>query len=89
MDYPGSCKSFVLTLLLLFGAVLYAVPSVSAEETLDIKRDKDKTVYSIGSAPEDKDEKADKDKAWEMLQNMPLTIETRGKDGGKGPDTRR
>lgn len=84
MDYPGKFKSSVLTLLLMSGIHAAFLTHARAEESLDIKKEKDRTVYTIGSSPEQKDE--DKDKAWEMLKN--ILIDTRGEDG-KGPDTRR
>jgi len=84
MDYPGKFKSLVLILLLVSGIHAAFLTHAHAEESLDIKKEKDSTVYTIGSSPEQKDE--DKDKAWEMLKN--IRIDTRGEDG-KGPDTRR
>ena len=53
--------------------------------TLDVQRDKEKTVYSIGSSDRDSG-KEDADRAWQMLNNM--MIDTRGAHG-KGPDNNR
>lgn len=84
MGFPGILRCSVLILLLMSGIHAAFLTHACAEEQLDIKKEKDRTVYTIGSSPEQKDE--DKDKAWEMLKN--IRIDTRGEDG-KGPDTRR
>jgi len=84
VDYPGKFKSSLLILLLMGGIHAAFLTHARAEESLDIKKEEDRTVYTIGSSPEQKDE--DKDKAWDMLKN--ILIDARGKDG-KGPDTRR
>lgn len=84
MGFPGILRCSVLILLLMSGIHAAFLTHARAEESLDIKKEKDRTVYTIGSSPEQKDE--DKDKAWEMLKN--IRIDTRGEDG-KGPDTRR
>lgn len=53
--------------------------------TLDVQRDKEKTVYSIGTSDRDS-RKDDSDRAWQMLNNM--MIDNRG-TRGKGPDNNR
>jgi len=53
--------------------------------TMDVQRDKDKTVYRIGNSDKDR-EKDDADKAWQMLDNV--IIDTRGAHG-KGPNNNR
>jgi hypothetical protein len=52
---------------------------------IDVQRDEDKTVYSIGAGPKDEG-KDDADKAWNMLDNA--TIDARGAHG-KRPDNNR
>ena len=52
---------------------------------IDVQRDKDKTVYSIGARPKDEG-KDDADKAWNMLDNA--IIDARGAHG-KRPDNNR
>ena len=52
---------------------------------IDVQRDKDKTVYSIGARRKDEG-KDDADKAWNMLDNA--TIDARGAHG-KRPDNNR
>ena len=56
----------------------------SEEEAVTVTRDKEKTVYTIGSGKQQED--PDKEKAWEMLRD--LNIWTRENDG-KRPDTGR
>lgn len=53
--------------------------------TLDVQRDRDKTVYTTGSTPRDNG-RNDKDRAWEMLNNV--IIDSRGAHG-KRPDNNR
>jgi hypothetical protein len=49
-----------------------------AKDTLDITRDEEKTVYSIGSSDEKRREEAkDKEKAWDMLKNMGVIVDKR------------
>jgi hypothetical protein len=45
-----------------------------AADTLDVKRDPEKTVYSIGSSREDRN---DQDRAWDMLRNMGIIVDQR------------
>ena len=52
---------------------------------LDVQRDKEKTVYTIGARPRDTG-KDDTDRAWDMLNNM--VIDARGAHG-KRPDNNR
>jgi hypothetical protein len=52
---------------------------------LDVQRDKDKTVYTIGARPADT-RRDDKDRSWDMLNNM--VIDARGTHG-KGPNNNR
>jgi hypothetical protein len=56
-----------------------------APPSIDVQRDSDKTVYSIGGSPRDKG-KSDKDRSWDMLNNV--LIDARGAHG-KRPDNNR
>jgi len=59
--------------------------SAAQPPVLDVQRDKEKTVYTIGARPKDAG-KDDADKAWDMLDNV--TTDTRGAHG-KRPDNNR
>jgi len=63
------CMIIFFLLSLLHSAVL-----AYDKEELEVKRDKDKTVYTIGS---EEDQKKDEDKAnaWEMLKNKNIWIQ--------------
>ncbi len=52
---------------------------------LDVQRDKEKTVYTIGTRPRDT-RRDDTDRSWDMLNNM--AIDARGTHG-KGPNNNR
>ncbi len=60
-------------------------PSPAQPPVLDVQRDKEKTVYRIGSRPVDT-RKDDTDRAWDMLNNV--IIDARGAHG-KRPDNNR
>ena len=46
-----------------------------AQDELGLKREKDRTVYTIDDSDEYRQEQArDKDRAWDMLQHMPVLI---------------
>lgn len=52
--------------------------SLSAQEEITVSRDKDKTVYSIDSNDENRlQQEYERDKAWDMLRNMPVIIDQR------------
>lgn len=57
------------------------LPSYSYGGEMEVKRDKEKTVYSIGSSQENKDgtteAEKDKEKAWDMLRNSNIIIDKR------------
>jgi hypothetical protein len=57
------------------------------KEKISVERDKEKTSYVIRSSSEDAKEKEQREKAWEMLDHV--IIDTRGSNGGKGPDNHR
>ena len=60
---------------------------VISKDGLEVKRDKDKTTYSIGPSEKKNSEKTeqekDKERAWEMLKNMNNIIDKRGQKGQK------
>ena len=52
--------------------------SLSAQDEITVSRDKDKTVYSIDSNDENRlQQENERDKAWDMLRNMPVIIDQR------------
>jgi hypothetical protein len=53
-------------------------PSLGAQGEISVSREKDKTVYSIDSSDENRvREERERDKAWDMLRNMPVFIDKR------------
>lgn len=60
------------------------------EDSIRVERDKDKTVYTIGSN-EGKNEVSDRDRSWQMLNNMSIIHERSDKreHDGKGQDNNR
>ena len=58
----------------------------AAPPAIDVQRDSDRTVYSIGSSPKNNSGKSDKDRSWDMLNNV--LIDARGAHG-KRPDNNR
>jgi hypothetical protein len=67
------CLGFILFLTLTM-----LCPPLFAGDELDIKKDKDKTVYTIGSSDDNRKEEAkERDKAWDMLNKMPVIIDKR------------
>jgi hypothetical protein len=61
----------------------WILPSFADDAILDVKKDGDKTVYTIDSKEEAP--QADKEKAWDMLKNGNILIDQRG-ESGKGQD---
>jgi hypothetical protein len=57
------------------------LPSNSYSGEIEVNRDKEKTVYSIGSSQGNKDgtteAEKDKEKAWDMLKNQNVIIDKR------------
>ncbi|OPY77039.1 MAG: hypothetical protein A4E64_01280 [Syntrophorhabdus sp. PtaU1.Bin058] len=57
------------------------LPSYSYGGEIEVQRDKEKTVYSIGSSQENKngttEAEKDKEKAWDMLRNSNIIIDKR------------
>ena len=75
--------AYVLMLMGLCAAAAYVLPmglvsSAAAKDTMEVVRDKDKTVYTIDSDDRDAREEArDKERAWQMLQNGNFIIDGR------------
>ncbi len=68
--------------LFILGFLLTLVPAVPTtlfgKEQLDVTRDKDKTVYSIDSSERTRqDYREDRDRAWDMLNHMPIILDNR------------
>lgn len=65
---------FIIVLTLLF--ITYPACSEDRKEDLNVERDKEKTVYTIGSSQKDKKDQSEEDKknAWDMLKNSNLWI---------------
>jgi hypothetical protein len=54
--------------------------TVTAKDTLEVIRDKDKTSYVIDSDDQGaREEERDKERAWQMLQNGNMWIDGRGR----------
>jgi hypothetical protein len=90
IDCPADkCLSHSLVLLLLVGffGLSGLAPLYGAETNgpITVEREKEKTVYSIGSTDKNST-RDDADKAWEMFNNV--IIDTRGSHG-KGPNNNR
>jgi hypothetical protein len=61
-----------------FLSFLVVPGSASAQARLEVTREKDKTVYTIGSGPQAAQEEAlEKERAWEMLKNMRIDADRR------------
>ncbi len=73
------------SILLFFVSGLQA--PLLAQDEISVQREKDKTVYTIGSCGENRrEEAAERDKAWDMLRNMPVIIDGRqGQPKAPGP----
>mgnify|MGYP000898614783 CR=1 FL=1 len=78
---PFQLKSFFrMCLFCIVFIILFTIPSPASSENrkdeLNIEKDKDKTVYTIGSSQKDKKDQAEEDKknSWEMLKNSNLWI---------------
>ena len=79
----NSMKKIWIASIILFAALAVNAPLNSSSEEIEVKRDKEKTVYSLGSSQERKDglteEERDKEKAWDMLRNSNIVIDKRKK----------
>ncbi|MCX5810596.1 MAG: hypothetical protein NTX36_14720 [Proteobacteria bacterium] len=81
----SNCLRSVICILLsgIIFVFLFAFPHVASSESgqdeLNIKRDEEKTVYTIGSSHADKKDQAEEDKenSWEMLKNMNLWMKNK------------
>ncbi len=67
-----STQYFLLIIFTLIFFLILLGPT-SGDNNIDVKRDKDKTVYIIDSKNDQKENK-DKENAWEMLKNNNLWI---------------
>ncbi|HVN24753.1 MAG TPA: hypothetical protein VMT71_12335 [Syntrophorhabdales bacterium] len=68
---------FLLSLLFLSSSGWHS--PLAAQDTIKVEQDKDKTVYTIGSDNSNRDaQERDKERAWDMLRNMPVMIDGRG-----------
>lgn len=68
----------ILSISLLLCVVSGPRLSLSAQDEIRVSRDKDKTVYSIDSNDENRlQQEKERDKAWDMLRNMPVIIDGR------------
>jgi hypothetical protein len=62
-------------IFLMLSSVLFVA---FGKEPIDVQKDNDKTVYTIGSGKEQKDEyQEDKKNAWDMLKNMNIILDDR------------
>jgi hypothetical protein len=73
----------VLCVTLPLFSVLGVQSPLFAQDDISVRRDKDKTVYTIDGEDENKQlQERERDRAWDMLRNMPVII-----DGRKGQPT--
>jgi len=74
---------FIFSILGFLLALVPGLPAaLFAKEQLDVTRDKDKTVYSIDSSDRTRrDYRDDRDRAWDMLNHMPVIIDNRPNQG--------
>ena len=79
------CVLALCVTVLLF-PVLGMQSTVSAQDDISVRRDKDKTVYTIDSEDENKKlQERERERAWDMLRNMPVIID--GRQGKPVPVT--
>jgi hypothetical protein len=64
------------SILCIFLGGLLLPLALHAQDAIRVQRDRDKTVYTIGSNPPTKQEDQE-DKAWEMLKNMGIIVDRR------------
>ena len=75
--------AFSLCLSILLFPVLGLQSPLFAQDDISVRRDKDKTVYTIDGEDENKQlQERERERAWDMLRNMPVII-----DGRKGQPT--
>jgi hypothetical protein len=77
-DRPGAYTLTFWISGILF-VLLSALPTtLPAKEQLSVTRDKDKTVYSIDSSERTRrEDMEDRERAWEMLNHMPVILDNR------------
>lgn len=76
----NNLKRYVLSLCISFSLYLLSglQPPLFAQDDISVRREKDKTVYSIDDNDENRQQQErEKDKAWDMLKNMPIVINGR------------
>lgn len=79
----ASLKSHILTLCIsILLLLLSGLPALLlATDEISVTREKEKTIYTIDSGDENRlEQERERDKAWDMLKNMPVVI-----DKGLGP----
>lgn len=68
-----------MVILLIFSIL---IPSVcQGDERINLERKEESTVYTIRSGEQKDEEEKDKERAWEMLNNMGIRIDKRGNEG--------
>ncbi len=71
--------AYLFSILLLFFFIFCGIPADLPATEMDVKKDDQKTVYTIG--PNDRgryEEEKDKERAWEMLRNTGVILDRRG-----------
>jgi len=75
--FKAAFVKFLLSLIVLtFFLMPYPAYCEDRKEDLNVERDKEKTVYTIGSSQKEKKDQSEEDKknAWDMLKNSNLWI---------------
>ncbi len=89
-NYKMNCNKYLLKGFLVLSVNMFLLmpgflPNAIGKDTMEIKRDEHKTVYTIGSSRERKDgkteEEKDKERAWDMLKHMNILIDQRNQGG--------
>lgn len=85
---PAPFREIILSLVFASGTLLAAASVSDGGDALEVRRDKEKTVYSIsGDENAKKEEERDRERAWKMLDSA--IIDTRDHRDGKGKDHNR
>lgn len=76
----GSAKQRRYMLSLCAGMLLFLSSGLQsllfAQDEINVSRDREKTVYTIDSSDENRQEQEkERDRAWDMLKNMPIIID--------------
>ena len=68
----------LVVFIFFFFLLSYLTPSAFCKDELNVKRDNEKTVYTIDSKEDQKrDQDRDKDNSWEMLKNIKPWVQTK------------